>query len=127
MHFTGKGPYLLEHAVYPVTDLNVIPFRINMNVAGPVRDSLGDQHAHHLDDGRVFRSGTGNLDGLASRSLFSGKIDGCGLDGLAHAEIAIDGLQNIGPRGNNLADLHARRLADIVDTEDVQRIRHGHN
>jgi hypothetical protein len=117
----------VEDAVDPVPDADVAFAWLEVDVGGPVGHRLGDEQIDQPDDGSFLdcrldlRQVCRLLTGLAGR--FGRDI----LHGLVELPVSADCLIHIRCRGNHRFHLFPGDRSDVVEGEDVRRIRHRHH
>ncbi len=126
VHLALEGLHLPQHAVDAVPDLDGLPLRHDMDVAGPLHDGLGDHHAHELHHRSVLGHHVGDHARLGLYGA-AGKVHDRVVDGHGNAVQPVDGAHDVAARGHYLAHFPARGLPDIVDPEDIERVCHGHD
>ena len=119
----GRAHDLVQHAVDPVADPQAVLGRLDVDVAGPVLDGLGDEHVDVLDDRGVLDdlADLGELV-LASRPCVIALRDVVHV-GVGAAE-PLDRGEQVVAGGHDGPRLPPGDLPDVVQGEDVAGVGH---
>ena len=131
----GQGGSVVEHAVDAVSHADLVPFGLDVNVAGAVGDAAGDDGVDEADDGLFLGARRELLDGqvlyLGGRHLDAvhGDVSGgvgdnvLGID--AHAGQVVQPFDEGVFRRDQRHDVEARHDMGFVDRADVERVDDG--
>jgi hypothetical protein len=115
----------VKDAVHPIADPHVPLRRFDMDVRRPFGDRLGDEEVHHLDDGALLDGRRAEL--LEVQVLLDGHrcLRGHLLDGLVGPAVLSDRLLDVGGGRHDGLHFHTGDGPDVVQGEEVARVRHG--
>ena len=119
----GRGHHIALSAVEPEANADVALGGLDVDVAATELDRLGDEGVDELNDGDVV--GLGLFRALDLLTLFLLDLDALkDLLGL-NAVVLVEGLVDLGFRGDGRDDLDVQSQLEVVQGEDIRRIGHG--
>ena len=123
--------HVVEHAVHPVADTEGFLVRLDMDIRRPFLDGVGQDQVHQFDDRGVL-GGLAQFGGVDVVVLFPQRLDVLVVESLhdvldqaGRVVVLVDGVLDGCFRRHHRLHLEPGHELDIVDGEDVARVRHG--
>ena len=123
----GRVHDLVEHAVDPEPDPQVVLGRLDVDVRRPVGHRLGDEEVDELDDGGVLDVPPGPAASSSSSASSSAAIWATSSTSASRRWKRSMASDELGAGGDDDRDLGAGHGPDVVDGQDVAGVGHGHH
>jgi len=118
----GKRSHLAQYAVDAEPDAQALFQRFEVDVAGAVLDGLADERVDDIDDRRVF----GGFELRGKQWLVLLQLTHGFFHEIGNRVRLLDRLQDIRLHGHHRLDFALRDHSQIIDREEICRIRHRH-